>query len=311
MQPFAIMMSSGDLTADRRLDWARECEARGDIRAAADLLIQAIALAPRYTAAWFLLGGIRERLGEREGAIVAYRMARECDPDDRHGATLALIRLGAQDMAELPPAYVRLLFDQYAPGFDAALTRGLSYRAPNLLRSALETACAQTGRPMRFGSVLDLGCGTGLAGEAFRSCADWLVGVDLSPGMIAQARKKVIYDRLHAGELMAFLQAEREANAQHHLIVAADVFAYFADLAPVVAAGSHVLAPGGLFAFTVETHPGGGALLQDTNRFAHGEDHVRAALGAAGLSVLALSNASARTEKKRPVPGLLVIAQVR
>ena len=49
---------------------------------------------------------------------------------------------------------------------------------------------------MRFGTMLDLGCGTGLAGEAFRPHVDWLEGVDLSPGMIAQARKKTIYDRL-------------------------------------------------------------------------------------------------------------------
>jgi predicted TPR repeat methyltransferase len=44
------------------------------------------------------------------------------------------------------------------------------------------------GRPLRIGSMLDLGCGTGLAGAAFRPQVDWLVGVDLSPGMIAEAR---------------------------------------------------------------------------------------------------------------------------
>ena len=33
----------------------------------------------------------------------------------------------------------------------------------------------------RFGTMLDLGCGTGLAGAAFRPHVDWLAGVDLSP----------------------------------------------------------------------------------------------------------------------------------
>ena len=45
-----------------------------------------------------------------------------------------------------------------------------------------------------FGTMLDLGCGTGLAGVAFRPHVDWLVGVDLSPKMIEEARRKALYD---------------------------------------------------------------------------------------------------------------------
>ena len=52
------------------------------------------------------------------------------------------------------------------------------------------------GQPPRFGSVLDLGCGTGLGRRGVPAICDWLVGVDLSPGMIEQARAKGIYDRL-------------------------------------------------------------------------------------------------------------------
>jgi predicted TPR repeat methyltransferase len=86
----------------------------------------------------------------------------------------------------MPESYVRTLFDGYAGGFDRALTEGLSYRAPELLLRAVEAS----GVRMKFGSVLDLGCGTGLAGAAFRPYCDWLVGVDLSPAMLAQARAK-------------------------------------------------------------------------------------------------------------------------
>ena len=49
---------------------------------------------------------------------------------------------------------------------------------------------------MHFGAMLDLGCGTGLGGAAFRPFVDRLVGVDLSPAMIAQAAAKGLYDRL-------------------------------------------------------------------------------------------------------------------
>ncbi len=78
---------------------------------------------------------------------------------------------------------MRTLFDQYAPRFDRALA-DLSYSAPEKLREAV------TKHATRFGTMLDLGCGTGLAGAAFRPHVDWLVGLDLSPKMIEEARKK-------------------------------------------------------------------------------------------------------------------------
>ena len=61
------------------------------------------------------------------------------------------------------------------------------------------------GGTLRFGSMLDLGCGTGLGGAAFRPVVDWLVGVDLSPAMIAQAATKGLYDRLVTADLQRFL----------------------------------------------------------------------------------------------------------
>jgi predicted TPR repeat methyltransferase len=207
----------------------------------------------------------------------------------------------------MPQAYVRALFDHYAPAFDEALVGGLNYRAPALLCDAVEAACQAGSHPMRFGTMLDLGCGTGLAGETFRPHVDWLVGVDLSPGMIAQARKKTIYDRLQAQDLIEFLAAERAAQSFYHLAVAADVFVYFPDLAKLLSATAGVLAAGSILAFTVETHVGEGVILRDTLRFAHSENHVRAAL--AGLSILTLQHVSTRTEKKIPVPGLMVVAR--
>ena len=77
---------------------------------------------------------------------------------------------------------------------------------------------------MKFGSVLDLGCGTGLAALPFRPFSDWVVGVDLSPAMLAQARKKGLYDRLIESEAMAFLAGEPNTGARYHLMLAADVF---------------------------------------------------------------------------------------
>ena len=119
--PPRLFLTSGDLLADRRFEFARDLQLKGDLVAAADLLDQAVELAPNFASAWFTLGEIRERLGESDAAIAAFRRARASDALDRHGATLKLMRLGAEPLAEMPKAYVQSLFDQYAPRFDQAL----------------------------------------------------------------------------------------------------------------------------------------------------------------------------------------------
>jgi predicted TPR repeat methyltransferase len=163
---------------------------------------------------------------------------------------------------------------------------------------------------MRFGSMLDLGCGTGLGGAAFRPFADWLGGVDLSPAMVAQAAQKGLYDRLVAADITACLADEATDNAKYHLVLAADVFVYLNDLAPIIAAVARVLAPRGIFAFTVETHAGGGVKLLPTLRYAHGEAYVRTALADAGLTAAHLATASVRNEKGVPVDSLVVVASL-
>ena len=297
-----LFISSGDLIADRRYDLARGYAADGDLAAAVDLFAQAAELSPGFASAWFALGETRAALGDSDGARAAFEKAQAADPEDRHGAALQLARLGAADPATAAlHGYIRTLFDQYAPRFDRAL-EDLSYSAPILLRAAV------TAHGKRFGTMLDLGCGTGLAGAAFRPHVDWLVGVDLSPKMIEEARKKGLYDRIAVGDIAQFLAAERTGNATFHLVIAADVFAYVADLADVCAAVARVLAPGGLFGFTVETHEGQGAIVGPKMRYAHGEAFVRAAITDAGLTLLQLKAASSRTENRIPVPGLLVLA---
>src|SRR6202795_250063 len=165
--PARLFLSSGDLVADRRFEFARDLQLKGDLAAAADLLSQATELAPGFASAWFTLGEIREQLGEREQAVAAFRKAHMADPDDRHGARLRLMLLGAEPLAAMPPAYVRALFDQYAPKFEAALVDDLGYRGPTLLFRAVLTVRSAARKPAFFKRAIDLGCGTGLAATAF------------------------------------------------------------------------------------------------------------------------------------------------
>jgi predicted TPR repeat methyltransferase len=307
MKPAALFLSSGDVLADRRYEQARGYAADGDRAAAADLLMQALERAPGFASAWFALGEVRAQGGDVAGAVDAFRAALHADPSDRHGAALQLARLNAADpAAAMTPAYVRSLFDQYAANFDQALVEGLGYHGPQMLREALRAATAARDRPFRFARALDLGCGTGLVAEALRAHCDAIVGVDLSPAMVAAARRKDLYAEVSGGDALDFLTAQSAGACD--LIVAGDVFVYLPDLEPVCRAVARALAPDGLFAFTVETHAGTDVVLGEKLRYAHGADHVRAALGAAGLSPVAFEHASTRTENGVPVPGLLVIA---
>jgi predicted TPR repeat methyltransferase len=304
--PTRLFLSSGDLVADRRFDFARDLQLKGDLAAAADLLSQATELAPGFASAWFTLGEVREQLGERDAAIAAFRKAQAADPEDRHGASLRLMLLGAEQLSDMPPAYVRALFDQYAPKFESALVDDLGYRGPALLFRAVLAARGAIRKPAFFKRAIDLGCGTGLAATAFAKEVDHFIGIDLSPRMIEKARLTGLYAELEATDMLQGLRDRPEASAD--LILAADAMVYLSDLAPVLREAKRVLMPGGLVAFTVETHRGDGVILGEGLRYAHSALCVRASIGDAGLALSRLEELSARNEDNVPVPGLVVVA---
>jgi predicted TPR repeat methyltransferase len=214
--------------------------------------------------------------------------------------------LGAQELSDMPRAYVRTLFDQYAPRFESALVDDLGYRGPALLFKAVLAARHAVRKPAFFKHGIDLGCGTGLAARAFASGVDHFIGIDLSPGMIERARASGLYAQLEVNDMVEGLRGRPRASAD--LILAADAMVYLADLAPLLREAARVLAAGGLIAFTVETHGGDGVILGEGLRYAHGAGYLRAVLGEAGLSLQRLDDASARNEDNAPVPGLVVVA---
>jgi len=304
--PPRLFLTSGDLLADRRFEFARDLQLKGDLVAAADLLDQAVELAPNFASAWFTLGEIRELLGEGDAAIAAFRRARASDALDRHGATLKLMRLGAEPLAEMPKAYVQSLFDQYAPRFDQALLHHLDYRGPDLLFKAVLAVRAAARKPALFARAIDLGCGTGLAATAFASQVGEFTGIDLSPGMIERARATGLYAKLEVADMLEGLRNRPDASAD--LVLAGDAMVYVSDVTQVVSEASRVLVPGGLLAFTVETHAGDDVVIGHGLRYAHGAEYLRRAIAAAGLVAAHLEAASPRNEDNTPVPGLVVVA---
>src|SRR5215469_407989 len=238
--PARLFLSSGDLIADRRFEFARDLQLKGDLPAAADLLEQAIELAPNFPSAWFTLGELREQLGQHEAAITAFRRAQAADPEDRHGATVRLMRLGVDQLGEMPKGYVQALFDQYAPRFEAALLGDLDYRAPQLLFKAVLSVRHAVKKPAFFKRAIDLGCGTGLGAAAFAKEVDNFIGIDLSPKMLEQARATGLYAELEVADMVDGLRTKADASV--HLVLAADALCYAAELAPVLVEVKRVLA---------------------------------------------------------------------
>jgi predicted TPR repeat methyltransferase len=216
------------------------------------------------------------------------------------------MRLGAEELSAMPPAYVRMLFDQYAPRFDRALIDDLGYRGPLMLFKAVLAARRAMKKPAFFKRAIDLGCGTGLAASAFARGVDHFTGIDLSPGMIEKARETGLYAELEVNDMLEGLRARPGGCAD--LVLAADAMVYVADLAPVLTEIRRVLTTGGLLAFTLERSAGDGVILGQGLRYAHSASYVRASLTAAGLVLSQLEEQSFRNESHAPVPGLVVVA---
>jgi predicted TPR repeat methyltransferase len=64
-----------------------------------------------------------------------------------------------------------------------------------------------------------------------------------------------------------------------------------------------------LFACTLETHDGDGAILGAGLRYAHSAGYVSETLQRAGLTQLHAARVSTRDESGVPVPGLVVVAR--
>ncbi|MBK8086247.1 MAG: methyltransferase [Devosia sp.] len=290
--------SSGNPIVDRRGAYAEALSSEHAYAEAAEVMAQALELAPDWAAGWNSLGRHYEGSGSIDRAIAAWQRSAELDPAGRYGAALKLAAHGVGGARGMS-AYAETLFDDYAGRFEMSLVDRLGYRVPE----ALADMIVATGRPAGARPV-DLGCGTGLMGVRLRPLVDRLEGVDLSQAMLAEARRKGIYDRLTRADLFDFLGGVQGVD----LAAAADVLNYTGPLPPVLAAVRPVLSPGGRFAFSLETHGGPEPeVLRTSLRFAH---HTDAALGAcreAGYAVLATRAATLRYDRGEPVAGLLVV----
>ncbi len=295
-------LSSGNLVADKRADYARMLGESGDFQAAAELMQQALELAPNWAAGWFQAGGYFEKAGNTGAAVQAFERVLDASPVDKFGARLKLALMRGEAISAPQTDYVEALFNDYAAKFDKSLVEKLGYRVPELLAEMVGAAAPN----QTFEHCVDLGCGTGLMALALGSIASRYTGIDLSAAMLAKARDKKLYARLIKSDLADGMSEAGSAD----LIIAADVFMYLGSLSPVMAAAAEHLLPDGLFVFSVElSKEGRDYELRPSMRHAHSASYVRDCLTERGFQTLDTKTAVIRMDGPEAIEGLLTVAR--
>lgn len=217
---------------------------------------------------WLGLALSQIDLKRPQDALESLRRAQELSPHSGV-VTHLLDSLSGHTSARAPDTYVSWLFNTYAEGFDVHLAK-LGYQGPAMLhRLAIRAGWAADGSH----TILDLGCGTGLSGQPFLSYAAQLDGIDLSSGMLEQARRRGIYTDLHHGEAHALLRSLPAASRD--MVIAADTLIYIGDVAELFRLVAMHLKPGGSFLFTVETGEHS-FTLAPSGRYQHSDDYLQA-----------------------------------
>ena len=249
-----------------------------------------------------------EKAGDHAAAAKAYARVLALDPNDHGGAAVRLAAMGLGDTPQrAPEAYVEMLFDQHASVFDDILVDQLGYHVPLLMRQALLDHA-----PGPYERLLDLGCGTGLAGVALADMSGHRTGIDLSANMIDLAAEHELYDDLYVGDAVSFV--EEVDDEPWDLVAATDVLPYLGDVAALFAGVQRISTANAVFGFSTEVLPDEmmgerDFMVGPHQRFVHKLAYIDTALKAAGFTLLHASDITVRHEEGTPQPGHLVLAR--
>ena len=221
-----------------------------------------VALDPENAVGWNNRANTLVALERLEEAASCYDRALQIRPDlETAKSNRFLVLLQLRKVSRIADFALRDMFDEVATRFDHLMVEGLDYRGHLHLRTLADAKLPRLKPPLR---VLDLGCGTGLVGNAFKDLAAGgrLDGIDLAPRMLEVARKRGIYDDLILGDLETVLAAP---GPSYDLIVSADTMVYLGDLAPTFRGVFNRLNPGGFYLFAVRSEGRGRAGSRPTS----------------------------------------------
>ena len=265
---------------------------------------RALACKPGNADTYYNLGILCGDDGDTAAAARYFQKCLECDPQDGRGVHVLLAHLGkAGAPPHTSPAHILNLYDVRSRFWDNEDT----YFGARLVANALREHAG----PEKL-DILDIGCGTGLAGALVRPLAKRLDGVDLSPAMLEKARAKSVYDGLDQADALSVIS---QRASSYDAILAAAVLIHFGDLTPIFQAARTCLRSHGLFVFTLFSLAGAEDFAVSANYrlaqsgcFAHSDGHVRQLAKNCGLAVDALRDVVHEHDPDgNPIPGLLAV----
>lgn len=231
-------------------------------------------------------------------AIEHLRIATSLNPS--HAGASFLLKALEQDPAvtQTPLSHIEALFDQYADSYDKHLVIALDYQLPQQLYQFYQAL-----HPHQYHEkALDLGCGTGLCGQAFKDITKQLKGVDIAALMLAQARKKNIYTELYQQDICLFLKENTET---YSLIFAADVLMYTGELDTLFSAIYPRLSENGKLLFNIEEGKAPPYRVGQSGRFLHHPGYILQLAEHHGFVIERAMSAHTRQQNNQPVHGLL------
>jgi predicted TPR repeat methyltransferase len=267
-----------ELSADDLIELASRLRDEGKVQAAFLCQQRAAELEPGSASFQRDLGELAHIVGRRDDARMAYERYLTLQPDDAEIRHLLTSLHDTTTPARVPDGCIQQLYRRFSGFYESNMCDELSYEGPEHLTAVIEDAIGER----RELSILDLGCGTGLAGDRLKDRAAHLVGIDLSAEMIELAARREIYDRLEVAEVTQWLD---QATGSFDLVVACDTFIYFGDLNQVIGPASRLLNPGGVIAFSVESAAEPPYRLTDSGRYVHHREHIENVARSFGLQV--------------------------
>jgi len=255
-----------------------------------------LAIRPDYAVAQYNLGIALRDAGKHDEAISSFRDAITLKPDFAEAQHLIDSLLG--NTTKSPPRkYIEKLFNSHAKEFEIKLVMQLGYKMPSILKKvAVDLGLAEE----KFKNVLDMGCGTVLAGVEFRDVAESLVGIDLSANMVREAEKKNIYDELHVNDMIEGLEL---LDTKFDFFISTDVFVYTGDLVPLFSSVKKHSANNSVLMFSTEHTDSGNYILQQTGRYAHSKEYILSVATEAGFHLDYFTQSKLRKEKNNWIIG--------
>lgn len=245
-------------------------------------------------------------LNQKEAANEVLSDLHRLQPNDRIIQTLS-DALGPKTLKSHHSTFVKTLFDQYAFNYDEHLQATLAYDPFTKARELMNTAVDF--HSWQCGLTLDLGCGSGLAAPFFIDLCAKIIGIDLSEGMLLQAKRKQYYDELVCEDVLAYLE---KSSQVYQLILAFEISNYLGhQVQKLVDLCAKKMLPQGLIVITFEKNIETNEPIELNNhiRFSFTQDAIENLFEDSLLSVLSLTSITLRKHQNTQTPGFLVIAQ--